>query len=137
MTRDSKGSDEFVATVYLNPTEKHYFKFVVDDVWRCSGEFPTENDPSGNVNNWRIPTNEKHQDSYGELSLSEAPTISALNSALAPASGGKILNGANGVANKPALIQPSTLLNGASLQQQQQQQQQQQSQQRGIKVSQR
>ena len=34
------------------------FKFVVDGVWRCSGEFPTESDPQGNVNNWRIPAQE-------------------------------------------------------------------------------
>ena len=30
----------------------------MDGIWRCSGEFPTESDPHGNVNNWRIPGNE-------------------------------------------------------------------------------
>ena len=58
MTRENRSTDEFMAVVHLDPTQKYFFKFVVDGVWRCSGEFPTASDPAGNVNNWRVPSNE-------------------------------------------------------------------------------
>lgn len=45
----------FSATVRLDPTQKWLFKFVVDGVWRCSLEFPTETDPLYNVNNVLYP----------------------------------------------------------------------------------
>eukprot|EP00158_Paraphelidium_tribonemae_P001270 Partr_v1_DN24184_c0_g1_i3_m70949 putative Protein kinase, AMP-activated, beta len=55
MTRQGgKTSDEFLATVSLEPHQRVSFKFVVDGVWRCSGEFPTESDQHGNVNNWLV-----------------------------------------------------------------------------------
>ncbi|KAF9952359.1 hypothetical protein BGZ72_006334 [Mortierella alpina] len=43
--------DEFAAIVDLDRTKHIQFKFVVDGVWRCSTEFATEYDCSGNVNN--------------------------------------------------------------------------------------
>lgn len=35
----------------LNINQKLLFKFIVDGIWRCSLEFPTEVDSAGNVNN--------------------------------------------------------------------------------------
>ncbi|KAG0272767.1 hypothetical protein BGZ95_011453 [Linnemannia exigua] len=43
--------DEFFALVDLDRTQPIQFKFVVDGVWRCSTEFETEYDYSGNLNN--------------------------------------------------------------------------------------
>ncbi|CAO3566263.1 unnamed protein product [Mortierella alpina] len=43
--------DEFAAIVDLDRTKHIHFKFVVDGVWRCSTEFATEYDCSGNLNN--------------------------------------------------------------------------------------
>lgn len=45
----------FRANVTLDPTKTWYFKFVVDGVWRCSLDFCTETDASGNVNNVLYP----------------------------------------------------------------------------------
>lgn len=44
-------NENFVATIPLNPHKSHTFKFVVDGVWRCSLDFQTTHDDSGNVNN--------------------------------------------------------------------------------------
>lgn len=41
----------FSATVFVDPTKDYQFKYVVDDVWRCSLDFPTITDNHGNVNN--------------------------------------------------------------------------------------
>jgi hypothetical protein len=58
MKKNPKAADEFFAIVNLDPFDKVFFKYVVDGVWRCSGEFPTEGDQNGNVNNWRVPSQE-------------------------------------------------------------------------------
>ncbi|KAF9165882.1 hypothetical protein DFQ26_009176 [Actinomortierella ambigua] len=44
-------TDEYMATIELDRTQNIYFKFVIDNVWRCSTEFPTVPDDSGNLNN--------------------------------------------------------------------------------------
>ena len=41
----------FTATVNLDPLKSHQFKYVVDEIWRCSLDFPTVADDQGNVNN--------------------------------------------------------------------------------------
>jgi hypothetical protein len=41
MTREARTVDEFIAVVPLDPSKKYHFKFVVDGVWRCSGEVGT------------------------------------------------------------------------------------------------
>ena len=53
MARDQNGV--FRATVNLNPKQKWVFKFVVDNVWRCSLDFASEIDENGNVNNVIYP----------------------------------------------------------------------------------
>lgn len=50
MVRDH-ANGVFRATVNLDPTQTWHFKFVVDGVWRCSLDFCTETDATGNVNN--------------------------------------------------------------------------------------
>ncbi|KAJ3289029.1 hypothetical protein HK104_007790 [Borealophlyctis nickersoniae] len=55
MQRNPSEPDEYFATVTLDRSEKCQFKFVVDGVWRCSADFPTETDASGNVNNCLPP----------------------------------------------------------------------------------
>jgi 5'-AMP-activated protein kinase regulatory beta subunit len=37
--------------IALDPSKEWQFKFVVDGVWRCSLDYPTFKDPSGNTNN--------------------------------------------------------------------------------------
>ncbi|KAI3643888.1 hypothetical protein MP228_010052 [Amoeboaphelidium protococcarum] len=59
MVKTPKAQDEYSAVLKLNPYEKHSFKFVVDGIWRCSMECPTESDQNGNVNNWRRPVDEQ------------------------------------------------------------------------------
>lgn len=56
MVRDH-ANGVFRATVNLDPTQTWYFKFVVDGVWRCSLDFCTETDATGNVNNILRPGN--------------------------------------------------------------------------------
>jgi hypothetical protein len=46
-----KSQDVWRTTVLLDPKKRHCFKFVVDGVWRCSLDFGTTTDASGNVNN--------------------------------------------------------------------------------------
>lgn len=53
MNRDPTGL--FRATINLDPHKKWIFKFVVDGIWRCSLDFPTETDEHGNVNNVIYP----------------------------------------------------------------------------------
>lgn len=52
------GSPASTRSIRIDPSDKVFFKYIVDGVWRCSGEFPTESDSNGNVNNWRIPAQE-------------------------------------------------------------------------------
>lgn len=54
MVRDH-ANELFRATVNLDPSRTWYFKFVVDNVWRCSLDFCTETDGTGNVNNVLYP----------------------------------------------------------------------------------
>lgn len=44
-------SDVWRATVLLDPRTRYAFKFVVDGVWRCSLDYGTCSDASGNTNN--------------------------------------------------------------------------------------
>ncbi|KAG0226240.1 hypothetical protein BGW41_004237 [Actinomortierella wolfii] len=55
-------TDEYMAIVELDRTQNIQFKFVVDDVWRCSTEFPTEYDQSGNLNNVLIALDTGNED---------------------------------------------------------------------------
>ncbi|PJF19819.1 Carbohydrate-binding module family 48 protein [Paramicrosporidium saccamoebae] len=53
MTKDHTGV--FRSTVNLDAGQTWYFKFVVDGVWRCSLDFCSETDVTGNVNNVLLP----------------------------------------------------------------------------------
>jgi hypothetical protein len=55
MKMDNTDSQTFRVTLMLEPTQTWYYKFVVDGIWRCSLEFPTETDNAGNVNNVVYP----------------------------------------------------------------------------------
>ncbi len=50
MARDNH-NDMWRKTVLLDPSGIHQFKFIVDGVWRCSLDWETATDESGNVNN--------------------------------------------------------------------------------------
>jgi len=54
MERDND-TGYFSAAVLLDPRKTWAFKFIVDDVWRCSLDFSTELDAQGNVNNVIYP----------------------------------------------------------------------------------
>lgn len=54
MTKDH-ANGVFKANLNLDAHETWYFKFIVDGVWRCSLDFCTETDASGNVNNVLYP----------------------------------------------------------------------------------
>ncbi|KAF9136009.1 hypothetical protein BGW39_009061 [Mortierella sp. 14UC] len=43
--------DKSEIVVNLDRTQKTLFKFIVDGQWRCTDEFPTEYDSTGNLNN--------------------------------------------------------------------------------------
>lgn len=73
MVKEARTVDEFTATVNLDPSKKTLFKFVVDGVWRCTGEHATEQDTYGNVNNWRIPSSE---DGFVNATLIKSPITS-------------------------------------------------------------
>ena len=45
----------FETIIRVDPREKLIFKFIVDGVWRCSMDFPTEFDDMQNVNNVIYP----------------------------------------------------------------------------------
>ena len=49
-------TDTFELVEYLTKT-KHYFKFIVDNKWICSNQYPTTNDNSNNQNNFVDLTN--------------------------------------------------------------------------------
>jgi hypothetical protein len=53
MTKDHTGV--FRSTVNLDASQTWHFKFVVDGVWRCSLDFCSETDVTGNVNNVLLP----------------------------------------------------------------------------------
>ena len=46
----------FEKIIYL-PRAKHYFKFIVDNKWVCSNQYPTTMDNSNNQNNFIDLTN--------------------------------------------------------------------------------
>lgn len=50
MKKSENMSSEFEITLEL-PLEVHYFKFIVDNVWKCSKDYPQINDGRGNINN--------------------------------------------------------------------------------------
>ena len=50
MTKDTR-TGMFRTTLMCDPGRQVTFKFIVDDIWRCSLDYDTEVDPQGNVNN--------------------------------------------------------------------------------------
>ncbi|KAJ7283492.1 carbohydrate-binding module family 48 protein, partial [Mycena rebaudengoi] len=46
-----KGDTGFRGTVRIPWNDKIAFKYIVDSVWLCGVDFPTETDASGNQNN--------------------------------------------------------------------------------------
>ena len=52
----NKDTGIFERVVYL-PKEKHQFKFIVDNKWLCSSQYPTMPDDQGNINNFIDFTN--------------------------------------------------------------------------------
>ena len=52
----NKDTNNFERVVYL-PKGKHQFKFIVDNKWLCSNQYPTIPDDQGNINNFIDLTN--------------------------------------------------------------------------------
>lgn len=47
----AKDLDIWRKTILLDPKQTYEFKYVVDGVWRCSMDWDTNKDTSGNINN--------------------------------------------------------------------------------------
>jgi len=55
MMPDPEAPEEHIATLYLDRSKAHEFKFIVDGTWRLSADFETTDDNNGNFNNILYP----------------------------------------------------------------------------------
>ena len=73
----NKDTDMFEAYIRVDPREKLVFKYIIDGVWRCSMDYPTEYDDMYNVNNIIRPEDVRAYLAKKQRSRSASPVSSS------------------------------------------------------------